>query len=85
MTVLQAILIGLVYYMGSSCFINKHGFCVSLACCLIRHVEEQYIKGKIIIRTLDIGGDKMSPALGLTDFKKEDNPFLGWRAIRFCL
>ena len=25
--------------------INKHGFCVSLACCLIRHVEEQYIKG----------------------------------------
>ena len=45
MTVLQAILIGLVYYMGSSCFINKHGFCVSLACCLIRHVEEQYIKG----------------------------------------
>ena len=43
------------------------------------------IKGKIIIRTLDIGGDKMSPALGLMDFKKEDNPFLGWRAIRFCL
>ncbi|WP_300711038.1 phosphoenolpyruvate--protein phosphotransferase [uncultured Brachyspira sp.] len=41
------------------------------------------IKGKVIIRTLDIGGDKISPALGL-DFK-EDNPFLGWRAIRFCL
>lgn len=41
------------------------------------------IKGKIIIRTLDIGGDKISPALGF-DFK-EDNPFLGWRAIRFCL
>lgn len=43
------------------------------------------IKGRVIIRTLDIGGDKMSPALGLMDFKKEDNPFLGWRAIRFCL
>ncbi len=41
------------------------------------------IKGKVIIRTLDIGGDKISSALGL-DFK-EDNPFLGWRAIRFCL
>ncbi|WP_300367822.1 phosphoenolpyruvate--protein phosphotransferase [Brachyspira sp.] len=41
------------------------------------------IKGRVIIRTLDIGGDKISPALGL-DFK-EDNPFLGWRAIRFCL
>lgn len=39
--------------------------------------------GRVIIRTLDIGGDKMMPALGL-DFK-EDNPFLGWRAIRFCL
>lgn len=43
------------------------------------------MKGRVIIRTLDIGGDKMSPALGLEDFKKEDNPFLGWRAIRFCL
>lgn len=43
------------------------------------------MKGRVIIRTLDIGGDKMSPALGLMDFKKEDNPFLGWRAIRFCL
>lgn len=42
-------------------------------------------QGRIVIRTLDIGGDKMSPALGLMDFKKEDNPFLGWRAIRFCL
>ncbi len=41
------------------------------------------IKGRVIIRTLDIGGDKISPTLGL-DFK-EDNPFLGWRAIRFCL
>ena len=43
------------------------------------------MRGRVVIRTLDIGGDKMSPALGLTDFKKEDNPFLGWRAIRFCL
>jgi len=36
----------------------------------------------IIIRTLDIGGDKEIPYLGL---KKEENPFLGFRAIRFCL
>ena len=40
--------------------------------------------GKVIIRTLDIGGDKMAPSLGVINIK-EDNPFLGWRAIRFCL
>jgi phosphotransferase system enzyme I (PtsI) len=35
-----------------------------------------------IIRTLDIGGDK---ELCYIDFGKEDNPFLGWRAMRMCL
>lgn len=37
---------------------------------------------RVTIRTLDIGGDKDIPYLGL---EKEENPFLGWRAIRFCL
>jgi phosphotransferase system enzyme I (PtsI) len=41
------------------------------------------MKGKsVIIRTLDIGGDKELPYL---DLPKEANPFLGYRAIRFCL
>ena len=41
------------------------------------------MKGKpVIIRTLDIGGDKEIPYLGL---EKDENPFLGYRAIRFCL
>ena len=35
----------------------------------------------VVIRTLDIGGDKQLPALNLA---KEDNPFLGVRAIRLC-
>lgn len=36
----------------------------------------------LIIRTLDVGGDKPLPYL---DLGEEANPFLGWRAIRFCL
>ncbi|WP_199620256.1 phosphoenolpyruvate--protein phosphotransferase [Paenibacillus alkalitolerans] len=41
------------------------------------------MKGKpVIIRTLDIGGDKELPYLDLPD---EMNPFLGYRAIRLCL
>ena len=37
---------------------------------------------EVIIRTLDIGGDK---ALSYFDFGEEENPFLGYRAIRVCL
>lgn len=54
--------------------------------------EEQYtayrqtalaLKGRpLVIRTLDIGGDKQVPYL---DFGQEENPFLGCRAIRYCL
>ena len=41
------------------------------------------MRGKpVIIRTLDIGGDKEIPYLGLA---KEENPFMGFRAIRYCL
>lgn len=41
------------------------------------------LEGKpVIIRTLDIGGDKEIPYMGL---EKDENPFLGYRAIRFCL
>jgi phosphotransferase system enzyme I (PtsI) len=36
----------------------------------------------VIIRTLDIGGDKDIPYM---DFEKEENPFLGFRAVRYCL
>ncbi len=36
----------------------------------------------VIIRTLDVGGDKEIPYL---DLVKEENPFLGYRAVRYCL
>lgn len=42
----------------------------------------EILKKPVTIRTLDIGGDK---ALPYYQFEKEENPFLGWRAIRFCL
>lgn len=41
------------------------------------------MEGKpVIIRTLDIGGDKEIPYMGIV---KDENPFLGYRAIRLCL
>lgn len=40
------------------------------------------MKSPVIIRTLDIGGDKGLPYY---EFEPEENPFLGWRAIRMCL
>lgn len=47
-----------------------------------REVLETMAGRPVIVRTLDIGGDKDLPALALP---KEDNPFLGFRAIRLCL
>ena len=39
-------------------------------------------KHSVIIRTLDVGGDKFVSPL---EISREMNPFLGWRAVRFCL
>ena len=54
--------------------------------------EEQYVAYRqvaaalkpqpVVIRTLDLGGDKF---LSHLQIPQEMNPFLGWRAIRFCL
>lgn len=44
-----------------------------------RHVLEQAQGRKVVIRTLDIGGDKPCDYLNLPE---EENPFLGWRGIR---
>ena len=43
----------------------------------------ELMEGKpVVVRTLDIGGDKPLPYM---DMPKENNPFLGWRGIRLCL
>ena len=46
-----------------------------------RKVVEAFSGRPVIIRTFDIGGDK----LPIGGFPSEPNPFLGWRAIRMCL
>ncbi len=48
-----------------------------------RRVAERVHPHPLIIRTFDLGGDKL--AQGAADISDELNPFLGWRAIRFCL
>jgi phosphotransferase system enzyme I (PtsI) len=48
-----------------------------------RKVAERVAPNPLIIRTFDLGGDKVAP--GTVDVFDELNPFLGWRAIRFCL
>ena len=49
-----------------------------------KSVAESMAPLPVVIRTLDLGGDK--PMTGKTDlFPKENNPFMGFRAIRFCL
>jgi phosphoenolpyruvate-protein phosphotransferase len=45
-------------------------------------VAEELAGYPVTIRTMDIGGDKSLPYMELP---KEENPFLGWRAIRVCL
>ncbi len=51
---------------------------------IYRAVAEAFAPGQVVIRTLDLGGDKPMESLpGLN--RHEANPFLGFRAIRLCL
>lgn len=47
-----------------------------------RQVAAALKPAPVVIRTLDLGGDKLLSSLAMPT---EMNPFLGWRAIRFCL
>lgn len=46
-----------------------------------RHVVEAFGGRPVVIRTFDVGGDK----LPIGGYASDPNPFLGWRAIRMCL
>jgi phosphotransferase system enzyme I (PtsI) len=46
-----------------------------------RHVVEAFGGRPVVIRTFDVGGDK----LPIGGYPTDANPFLGWRAIRMCL
>ncbi|QIN78551.1 phosphoenolpyruvate--protein phosphotransferase [Rubrobacter marinus] len=47
-----------------------------------RGVAEAFGNRPVIVRTLDVGGDKDLPGVSQPE---EENPFLGWRGIRMCL
>lgn len=47
-----------------------------------RRVGSAFAGRDVVVRTFDIGGDKFPAGFRMT---AEDNPFLGWRAIRVCL
>ena len=47
-----------------------------------RHVAQAIAPHAVIVRTLDLGGDKFISQLNVP---RDMHPFLGWRAIRFCL
>lgn len=64
-------------YMARTSFPNRHEQAV-----LYRKILEGFPGQPVNIRTLDIGGDKGLPYF---DHPQEDNPFLGWRSIRFSL
>jgi phosphotransferase system enzyme I (PtsI) len=49
---------------------------------VIRGILEQMGDKTVVVRTLDLGGDKVIPGYRGA---AEDNPILGWRAVRFCL
>lgn len=49
---------------------------------LYKHLVENLSPKPVTVRTIDLGGDKFLENYSQTD---ELNPFLGWRAIRFCL
>jgi phosphotransferase system enzyme I (PtsI) len=74
---------GIGLYRTEFIYIGREGLPTEEEQYLIyRSVASAVSPGPVIIRTMDLGGDKF-----MSDFEspKEMNPYLGWRGIRFCL
>lgn len=75
---------GIGLFRTEALFIDKGNFLDEES--QFKAYKEAVIKAKgkpVTIRTLDLGGDKTLAYFN--EFGKEDNPFMGYRAIRFCL
>lgn len=73
---------GVGLYRTEISFLLSHGFpSEEEQAQLYYGVLQAYASKRVVMRTLDIGGDKPLPYLPII----EDNPFLGWRGIRFTL
>lgn len=74
---------GVGLYRTEYLFINREGLPSEEDQFEAYHKVASALKGQpVVIRTLDLGGDKFLSSLQIP---QEMNPFLGWRAIRFCL
>ena len=70
-------------YRSEFLYIKPHAYPPEEVQCEAYRAVLQGMQGKpVTIRTLDLGGDKIIPGFKDT---YEDNPILGWRAVRFCL
>ncbi|XBC43375.1 MAG: phosphoenolpyruvate-protein phosphotransferase PtsI [Buchnera aphidicola (Meitanaphis flavogallis)] len=70
-------------YRTEFLFMNRNSFPTEEEQFRAYKIVAEKMKGKsVIIRTMDIGGDKN---LSYMKVPKEDNPFLGWRAIRIAM
>lgn len=74
---------GIGLYRTELSFMDSHKFPTEEEqFAIYKLIAQKMIYAPLVIRTLDIGGDKLMPFFGI---QKEENPFLGWRAIRISL
>ncbi|MDS4070329.1 MAG: phosphoenolpyruvate--protein phosphotransferase [Candidatus Competibacter sp.] len=73
---------GIGLYRTEFAFMVRESFpCEEEQCQIYRQMLAAFTPQPVVMRTLDIGGDKTLPYFGID----ENNPFLGWRGMRFTL